>query len=328
MKKKTIISALIIAMLSASLSGCSCAKPVTPVIVTPTEEPAKATNTPTVTVAPTATTAPTETPTPTATPVPTATSTPTPTDTPTPTAEPVWTETERIESTCVANGSVTYKDQYGNEKKEELPLADHTPGEPERTEPTVDAEGKITTKCSLCGAVLSEEVLAKLTPTPTSTPTATNTPKPTATNTPTPTSTNTPTPSVTLSFEESREKAQELMYKATTFEDRIEATSYLPTFSEEEFQRRRETLLAHRSTPEDFLETLFSLGGILHIEEGSHSDGKTLWLYTNKDGTTEWVKQVSFWLGGDNNCCSGNVTWTYDGPEGNTIIDISTLILG
>ncbi len=194
------------------ISGCACSAPANPVVLTPTNAPI-ATNTPVVkatatpvptkakeTPAPTATLAPTSTPVPTSTPEPTATSTPTPTDTPTPTAEPVWTEIERIESTCVAHGSVTYKDQYGNEKKEELPLADHTPGEPEKTEPTVDAEGKIITKCSLCGEVLSEEVLAKLTPTPTSTPTPTatntptNTPKPTATSTPTPTDSLEPTP--------------------------------------------------------------------------------------------------------------------------------------
>ncbi len=204
MKNKKLISTILTITMLLALTGCEQGVS-TPSVLTPTSTPtaepvATETPVPTETLEPTM--APTEAPVATETPVPTATPTEAPRE------ESVWTETNRIESSCTVSGLVTYTDQYGETKTEELPFAAHTPGEPEVIPATVDEEGLVVVRCTVCGEIISSEVLPKLTPTntpvPTNTPTntpkptATNTPKPTATNTPKPTATNTPTPTTVL----------------------------------------------------------------------------------------------------------------------------------
>ncbi len=202
-KAKYLISALIISILSVSLSGCACSKPVTPIeIIATTPTPAN----PAPTKAPTDSVAVTKTPVQDVTeaPVPTeeakATATPIPeptaTNTPTPTTHAhEWTITF-TDPTCTEDGIVVHTCECGETWSETLDKTGHTPGEQEITNPTLENEGKIIVRCTVCGEVLSEEILPKLTPTPT----ATNTPTPTVTSKPKPTATNTPTPTPTSSL--------------------------------------------------------------------------------------------------------------------------------
>ncbi len=172
MKNKKFISTILTLTMLLALTGCE-QKVSTPSVLTPTSTPtaepvATETSVPTEKLEPTM--APTEAPVATETPVPTATPTEAPRE------ESVWTETNRIESTCTVSGLVTYTDQYGETKTEELPLAAHTHGEPEVIPATVDEEGLVVVRCTVCGEIISSEVLPKLTPT--STPTDAPTPTP------------------------------------------------------------------------------------------------------------------------------------------------------
>ncbi len=166
MNRKHIITGIVLSFLVGLLSGCS-ERHTNPVVITPI---------PTITLTPvvndTFVPVATETSVPTYTPEPTATCTPTDTPpTPTPTIHVhEWIETESVESTCIEAGHVSYLCGCGETKTKELPLAEHIPEEPERTEPTVESEGSVIVKCAVCGEVLSEEILAKATPTPTDAP--------------------------------------------------------------------------------------------------------------------------------------------------------------
>jgi hypothetical protein len=224
-KTYKIFIATMIVISSVLTSGCSCAKPATPVIVTPTEIAVKATETPmpvatetpvvTVEVKATETPAPTSTPVPTDTPAPTATATPTPE----PTVHVHEWKSEVTEATCTAEGKIVYTCECGETYSEVIGKKEHAAGEPERVEPTVESEGKIIIKCSVCGEVLSEEIIARLTPTPT------NTPVPTATNTPT------PTPEATaVSY--TREQIIEMLKSPQTPEEFLEVALSLGAFKE------------------------------------------------------------------------------------------------
>ncbi len=163
MKRTKQFAAIIVISLLLGITGCGNA-PQTPVVLTPTETPVT-TDASTVTEGATPTSVATETP------VPTDISVPTTTEVP---HEHKYTETSRTESTCVETGNVVYTCECGDTYTEELPLTSHTEGEKETIPATVDSEGKTVVRCRVCGEVLSEEVVEKLTPTPT----ATNTPAP------------------------------------------------------------------------------------------------------------------------------------------------------
>ncbi len=253
---KAIVTLVLIGVLASALASCG-KKPET------VETVPAVTNTPvpTVTVAPTVTStptkAPTETPEPTETPAPTNTSTPTPvpTDTPAPTAtatptpEPTvhvhkW-KSEVTEATCTSEGKIVYTCECGETYSEVIEKKEHAAGEPERVEPTVESEGKIIIKCSVCGEVLSEEIIAKLTPTPTNTPvpTATNTPVPTSTPTNTPKPTNTPTSTPTPSSTPSPTPTPDYIV--------VSRSELLARFKQDDV------------TPENFVELALAYGGKL-----------------------------------------------------------------
>ncbi len=72
-----------------------------------------------------------------------------------------WTESERVESTCVKVGYISYTNSItGETKTEELPLADHKYAETERKEATCTEAGSITYTCEICGDTYTEEIPA------------------------------------------------------------------------------------------------------------------------------------------------------------------------
>lgn len=75
-----------------------------------------------------------------------------------------YEETERVESTCVEAGHVTYtcKD-CGRTYDEPLELADHTPGEwTVEKEPTAGAPGLEVLRCAVCGEILDSREIPAL----------------------------------------------------------------------------------------------------------------------------------------------------------------------
>ena len=75
--------------------------------------------------------------------------------------ESAWTETDRVESTCVMAGYVNYTNSLtGETKSEELPLAEHKYAETERKEATCTESGSITYTCEVCGDTYTEEIPA------------------------------------------------------------------------------------------------------------------------------------------------------------------------
>ncbi|MBQ8281232.1 MAG: hypothetical protein IJZ25_02380, partial [Lachnospiraceae bacterium] len=216
MRKKTIITITLTAMLSL-MAACNTA-PEEVVIPTtaptetlaPTTEPvAEPTETPVPTEEPTV--APTATETPTV--APTATPEPTPTEVVAPVATAVPTETpmhehvwvlETVEATCTLDGSSVEVCECGEQQNAAtIPATGHTVEKKVTKEATVEQEGAWEEVCTVCGEVVNSGSVDKLvptaTPTPTATPVPTNTPTPTPSLKPTatPKPTDTPKPTAT-----------------------------------------------------------------------------------------------------------------------------------
>ena len=73
-------------------------------------------------------------------------------------ADNEWVESERVESTCTEAGYVVYTNASGEEKTEELPLAEHQYVETSRTAATCTETGSINYTCEVCGDTYSEEI--------------------------------------------------------------------------------------------------------------------------------------------------------------------------
>lgn len=77
--------------------------------------------------------------------------------------EAAWEETEKTPSTCIAEGSVTYKNSLtGETKTETIPITDiHAYELEERVDPTCTEPGYDIYTCSLCGESYKKEFDAK-----------------------------------------------------------------------------------------------------------------------------------------------------------------------
>ncbi len=73
-------------------------------------------------------------------------------------ADNEWVESERVESTCTEAGYVVYTNASGEEKTEDLPLAEHQYTETSRTAATCTETGSINYTCEVCGDTYSEEI--------------------------------------------------------------------------------------------------------------------------------------------------------------------------
>ena len=75
-----------------------------------------------------------------------------------------YVETERVDSTCAAEGHVTYRcEECGDEYTTPINKKDHTPGEWQVTVPaTEEAEGSEVQNCTVCGAQVNFRVIDKL----------------------------------------------------------------------------------------------------------------------------------------------------------------------